>query len=215
VDDAALKAWSDTIDQYMERLMAERPDIHPITARIIAGDLYSADQATSRVSEGEDPTRAYVMVGSYARWGWVCTMVRAGKISEAWFAENIAHLWRGADPDDTDPGNLALWKRAYNANGGLIRDGRPLPESKATDRMLKVFRGGPPATVKGGIAWTLDPKIARKFADGAGERVPVRGSVVVTGLVRPRDVIAYLTERGESEVIVEPRLVRNIHPTGE
>ena len=77
-----------------------------------------------------------------------------------------------------------------------------------------MYRGGNPFEVRKGFAWTTDPKIAQKFADGAGERIQRVNGVVVVGYVRPSVVLAFLTERGESEVIVDPRLVENVHPIG-
>jgi len=211
---AALMEWSRQTSEIARELMESDPTLNYITAQVMAGDILSARKMSARVAdEDADPTDLYVMVGSYARWGWVVGMVKAGKISDEWFAENIADLWRGADPDDTDPDNLALWRRVYNAHGAVIRDGRPLPPPGG-DGNLKVFRGGSPFTVKNGFAWTLDPKIARKFATTMGGRAAVSGGVVVTGYVKPSDVLAYLTERGESEVSVDPRRVRDIHPTG-
>lgn len=211
---ARIMEWARETGKIASDLMTANPTLNYATAQIMAGDILSAREATDKVIGGEDATTAIRWVGSYARWDWVVTMVRTGRITGEWFAENIADLWVSADPDDTNPDNLAIWRKAYNDHGGLIRDGRPLPKPGG-DRMLKVFRGGSPFTVKAGISWTLDPKIAGKFAATLGGRVKVHGGVVVTGLVRPADVLAYLTDRGESEVIIDPRLVRDIHPTGE
>jgi hypothetical protein len=193
-------------------LVAKSPGLHPLTALIIAGDIQSADRASAEVAAGMDATEAYVMVGSFARWDWVVTMVKAGAIPMAWFVENIADLWRSSDPDDTNPEYLAIWQRVYASTGGVIRDGRPLPKGK--DGLLRIYRGGSASTVAHGFAWTTDPKVARKFAVTHGQRQPMAGGVVITGLVRPSSVLAYLTERSESEVIVDPRLVTDVHRIG-
>jgi hypothetical protein len=205
-----LTAYGEKISGFVTQLLAGDPSMSPITATVIAGDLISAEKATIAVTEGMDPRRAYSLVGSYARWDWVVTMFRLGHLSEAWFLANICDLWRGADPDDTDPDYLALWRRMKHRNGGLVRDGRPLPRSLD----LQVYRGGPsnPSLVKG-IAWTLDPKVARGFANGAGVRVQQKG-IVVSGSVKRGDVIAYITGRNESEVIVDPRAIGGIHVLG-
>lgn len=209
-----LQAWAEAVDKIMVDLIASQPDLHPITAHVIAGDILSARKATERVVAGEDPTKVYVTVGSFARWGWVTALVQSGAISREWFAENIADLWRGADPDDTDPANLAIWREAWFGNKrSVIRDGRPLPKKRG-DGTIAVYRGGDPFSVRKGIAWTTDPKIARKFALGAGVRVPTANGVVIAGDVMPHYVLAYLTGRGESEVIVDPTSVQNIHPIG-
>jgi hypothetical protein len=210
---ADLAEWAERADEITSLLLKQQPDLHPITAHIIAGDLISAERATKRVAAGEDALKVYVTVGSYARWDWVVTMVRAGKIGAQWFADNICDLWRGADPDDTSADYLNIWKIARSQHGAVVRDGRPLPKARA-DGTIKVYRGGDPFTVRKGFAWTTDPKIARKFADGAGTRVERRNGVVITGDVRPSHVLAYITGRNEAEVIVDPAYVKDIHPTG-
>jgi hypothetical protein len=215
-DMEALKEWAEQVNDIAAKLVAEDPSIHPITAHVVAQDILSADKATAMVNAGEPAEKAARFVGSYARWGWIVTMVEAGKLSREWFAQNIADEWVSADPDDTDPKNLMLWKQANLKHGGLIRDGRPLPSAKPLDKgMLRVYRGGNPFSVRRGISWTTDPKIAGKFARTMGGRQPVPGGVVITGLVRRSDVLAYLVDRGESEVIVDPKLVTDIHPTGD
>ena len=203
-------AWFEQTDAVAQKLMKEQPDLHPVTARVIAGDIMSASRATQEVEAGVAATEAVHMVGSFVRWDWVVTMVRLGKIDEAWFAENICDLWRSADPDDTSVENLRIWQTARRANGGMIRDGKPFPKGKA----VPVFRGGRPNTVSSGFAWTTDPKIARKFANGAGERIEIKGGIVIGGWAKPADVLAYITLRGESEVIINPHDVADLRVVG-
>jgi hypothetical protein len=188
----------------IDQLLAADPSLNPITAHIMAGDIQSAAKATELVNAGTPATKAYAYVGSYARWDWVVTMVKAGAIPGQWFAENICELWRGADPDDTNPDYLRIWRTAFVAHGAYLRDGRPLPRG----RFLTIFRGGLPNAVRDGFAWTTDPKIAHRFAVTGGGRQPVKGGVIATGTVDRRAVMAYITERGESEVIVDPLAVK-------
>jgi hypothetical protein len=174
----------------IDQLLAANPSLNPITAHIMANDILSAAKATELVNAGTPATKAYAYVGSYARWDWVVTMVKAGAIPGEWFAE-------------TNPEYLRLWNAAYVAHGGYLRDGRALPRTKT----IEVFRGGDPATVWKGFAWTTDPKIAQKFAMTMGGRTRVAGGVMVRGTVARSNVLAYITGRGESEVIVDPRFI--------
>ena len=204
----------DLIDRQMALAQKLRARGLPaITAMIVAGDILSAERATEAVSKGTPAEHAYIMVGSYARWDWCVTMVAEGRLTEQWFQDHIMDLWRSSDPDDENPDYLAIWKVASNRAGGLLRDGRALPRA-GHDGRIRVYRGGSPFTVKKGFAWTTDPKVARKFADGAGTRTRMVNGVVVVGYVKPRHILAYLTERGESEVIVDPATIANIHPAG-
>jgi hypothetical protein len=213
MNDEELKAWGERTNEIASGLIEKNPDLNFITASIIANDILSAEHRTKQVADGADATSVVWLVGSFARWDWTIAMVSAGKISAAWFADNIADLWRGSDPDDTNMSNLAIWQHARRAKGGVIRDGKPLPKADK-DGMIRVYRGITQTGGERGIAWTTDPKIAAKFANGAGERIRIVGGVVITGRVRPSSVLAYLTERGESEVIVDHRLVTDVRPVG-
>jgi hypothetical protein len=204
----ALQAYAEEQSAMVTKVLEANPGLPVITAHIIAGDLMSAERATRQVAEGMPAEQAVNLVGSYARWDWALQMVAAGVLSEQWFQDNVCHLWSGSDPDDMKPEYLAVWQRARLRAGGVIRDGRPLPTNG--NSLLRVFRGGPPFNLRGGFAWTTDPKVARRFANGAGVRTPQAGGIVISGLVRHRDVIAYITDRNESEVIVDPRRVRNV-----
>jgi len=209
----ALRQWGERTAAIAERLVKEQPSLNPITAHIIAGDLLSAERATNEVNAGVPAEQAMWMVGSFARWDWTLSMVTQGALDYATFVKVLPRLWSASDPDDTKTENLRVWQRAFAAHGGVIRDGRGLPKGNA-DGTLTIYRGGGPTGVEAGIAWTTDPKVARKFASGAGERMPRTDGVVVAGTVRPSHVLAFITGRGESEVIVDPRLVQNVHTVG-
>lgn len=177
------------------------PTVDSITRYIIAGDLLSAERAMAMVQSGEwDAERALDLTGSYARLNFALELNERGYLTEAALLAALPHLWRGSDPDDTDPRFLALWRKAFNANGrSPVRDGRPLPPGK----VLVVFRGqaaGEPY----GIAWSLDPKVAQKFARTLGGRTTRQGGVVYHGWVMRPNIMAYLTGRQEAEVIVDP-----------
>lgn len=187
-----------------ERLVKENPGLPYITATIMAGDMRSADRAYERIKSGEwDVHRAINLTGSFARLDFAMRLRSENLLSREDLYAMLPDLWRGSDPDDTDPRWLELWRLAWlDRDARTIRDGKPLPR----DRRLHIYRGqleGAPV----GIAWSLDPKIAQKFATGAGHRVPITGGVVLQGWVNRSYVYAYLTQRGESEVIVNPRYI--------
>jgi hypothetical protein len=212
MDDDALREYGQKVSERTALLMQQNPTLHYITATIIAGDLISADAVTDAVAKGEiTAVDALVRIGSYARFDWAVGAMGAGYLSTDDFYSRLPSLWRGSDPDDTQPNYLNLWHEAWVRNGcRTVCDGPPL---RALGNPLIVYRGGDPFTVKKGIAWTLNPKVARSFANGAGERIP-RNGVVIKGEVDRFDILAYLTGRKESEVIIDPRKVRNIHATG-
>jgi len=209
MNDEALIAYGQQTSEIAERLMKDDPNIPFVTATIIAGDLMSADRATSELNAGVPFDRAVWMVGSYARWDWALQMLAQGAVSEEDFAAMICRLWSASDPDDTKTDNLRVWQRVFASTGGVIRDGRPLPNQKP----LVVFRVITQEDELAGIAWTTDPKIAAKFAAGAGLRIKTDGRVL-RGTCDPHHVLAYITGRGESEVIIDPRLIKDIQIVG-
>jgi hypothetical protein len=173
--------------------------VHPTTAVIMASDRLSAEDMERRFRAGEITAELAVnLTGSFARLEQARKFVHEGWLEIDWLLANLPDLWRGSDPDDTSDEYLRLWKRARVAKGRLIVDGK-LPRFGP---IVTVYRGQMPGDPLG-IAWTTDRTIAVRFAKGAGGRAPMDGAVV-TGTVARRNVIAFLSERGESEVIVDP-----------
>lgn len=192
-------------DSAMEALIAANPAIPPMTAHIIAGDQISAERATDAVESGKlKPEEAVHLVGSYSRWQWALQ-----NCPQEWVWKNIAELWRGADPDDTDVDNITVWSDAFlNRGERYIRDGKPLPRGQK----ITLYRGQMPNDPLG-IAWTTDLDIAKRFASGVGLRTRMNG-VVITGWVWRGLIFGYLTGRKESEVIVRPSDVNDIKVVG-
>jgi hypothetical protein len=156
-----------------------------------------ADEALA----GGDPWQDAVwLCGSFARVAWVRDHVEAGDIPRTELFPEWLDLWVSGDPDDTDPWALGFWEEASEWAGGLLTDAPDgLPAGSLT-----VYRGqsaGDPL----GISWTLDPAVAHMFA--AGIRVALPDGVVYTGTVEPADVLGYITQRDEAEIVVDPSKV--------
>ena len=72
-----------------------------------------------------------------------------------------------------------------------------------------------------GISWTTDKRIALKFAATGGGRIRVRGGVLLqarVSTIQPGAVLAYITGRDESELIVDPKFLVNVdflNPTNQ
>lgn len=182
-------------------LMEKNPRLSFITAFIIAGDQASARRSLDWMRQGLAFEHAVGLVGSYGRLGFLLDAEREGFITRDQLLDALPEYWPGSDPDDTDRRFLDLWFEAFKRNG-RVAVGDPLPRRT----LLTVYRGQFPEESYG-IAWTLDRKVAQRFADGASLRTPTPGGVILKGRVRRSDVLAYLTERGESEVILDPRVI--------
>lgn len=82
---------------------------------------------------------------------------------------------------------------------------------KALPNVIKVFRGCSEGRVNG-ISWTTDRNVAVKFAKGhRGISVPT--PVLVSATIRKADIYTVLTDREESEIILNPTALRKVSVT--
>lgn len=175
-----------------------------VTAYVIAGDIVSAEKATELVESGARPEEVVNYIGSYARFDWAVK-----NLPRAYLFKRLPELWSGSDPDDTNPEYLQLWREAYAANcfGALYDDRcKELPHG-----VLTLYRGQPEGAPLG-ISWTRDIGIARKFARSGGLRETIADGVVLKAKVSAGVCMAYITGRGESEVIVDPDDLEGVRP---
>lgn len=180
----------------------QSPHIPFITAYIIAGDRLSAERAEELVKTGTSAVEASVFVGSYARFEFIVNHYKQGNISSEEFFKLLPREWSACDPDDTNREYLQLWKEAFERYG-RIETGKPLKK----DKILTIYRGQRSQDSQLGVSWTLRRAIARKFARGAALRQRAMDGVILKARISQSQVLAYLTQRGEEEVIVDPTLL--------
>jgi hypothetical protein len=185
-----------------KELMEADPRLPYISALVMAGDLVGADQASAALREGKPFAEVLWHVGSYGRLSFVLKALADGYTTIQELLPLWPELWSGSDPDDADPRFLEVWRQACEANGGVVEDGSPLP----THPVITIYRGQD-ADAPLGIAWTTSKRIAMKFARGAATRQSNRNGVVIRRTVKRENVLAYLTGRGEFEIIVDPERV--------
>ena len=232
----------DTQKKGMVMAMHRRPDLDGSIGQLVAANDYAGMLRTKKrielglITEEE----SLVHVGSMARMDWIVELLadREGVDLDdyGWIRQIIANLpeyWRGSDPDDTRPEFEALFRTAYAMQPAVAKslEFHPLhdgPELGYRNDLnpFTVYRGEPnhqnkwtydPSTV-GGLSWTLNPKVANKFATGATLRQRCSGKVI-RATVLYSEVLAYITGRGEEELIVPPDRVLvtefwNVTPSG-
>jgi hypothetical protein len=188
-----IDARIERINTLTAALLAANPQLN-LTAHILATDQVSAELMTAEVKAGRmTPEQAVSWVGSFARLEWA---MRHCPVE--WVIGHLPELWMCSDPDDTNPAFLALWQAAFERNlWRIVCDGKRFEPGPA----VRAYRGQLPAEPLG-IAWTLDRKIAQRFARGAGVRRPIDG-VIYQAEINREFVLAYLTGRGESELIID------------
>jgi hypothetical protein len=190
------------------------PSLPYITAYIMAGDQLSMERSQRMVEAGIRFERALHFVGSYRRLEFALWALEHGFATKDVVLDELPSLWSGSDPDDTDRRFLELWHDAWLRNKRKpVCDGRPLPA-----RTVRIYRGQDalpddyvpnPERLPVGIAWSLDVRVAERFANGAALRVHRRPNpVLYVAEVDRKDVYGYLTGRGESEVVVNPFKIR-------
>ncbi len=184
----------------IKELMAKDPKLPHYIALVIAGDEVERDRAYARIREGEDWKRQLSMTGSYGRLDLALWLVEDQVIQEEDLFPMLPEIWCGSDPDDTDERFKHIWEAAWKANGReTITDGVPLP---STEKIF-VYRGQDEGEAIG-IAWTLDLQIAQRFASGMATRQGNRAGVVYKASIKRKRIYAYLTSRGEDEVVLDP-----------
>jgi hypothetical protein len=175
-----------------------------LQATVVAGDEMHGDALEQGVkTQSLDPMEFVDKVGSYARLDWA-----KRNLTQDQFLSLFPGLWRDADPDDSREYALPIWEELYRRNGNkIITDEKPLRPGKR----LTVYRGQ--LDFIPGVAWSLSKKTAEKFALTGGMRMFVPGGRVIKGRVARENILAYITGRGEREVIVDPFKVKIIKET--
>lgn len=176
-----------------DRLMKEQ-GLPVITAFCMAGDRISALRADKLLAAGWPIDRVVWTVGPLERMNWAIV-----NCDYEWIVAHLSALWCHSDPDDTDDRFLGAWLEAHKRNGyWYVRDGPELPAGE----WLTVYRGQIGEMV--GIRWTCDRVVAERFAQTGGGRLEVPGGRVLERRIKHSQVLAYLTQGGESEVVVRP-----------
>lgn len=125
-------------------------------------------------------------------------LVRRKVLSHEQVRNILADIWTDAEaPHQFGYGRLVrLFKKA-----GFLTDIPGLKEPV----QCEIFRGCWPRH-KNGISWTLDEAKAKWFAGRHNENGDSR---VYCGEVPPEGILAIFNDRGEQEVVVDPKFVRH------
>ena len=128
--------------------------------------------------------------------GWIAEISR-WPVHEYW--REVVEAWL-----DSPPLPPQVWRRLWTEvqrdpvdRWRYVHSGRELAAFCALSEVVPVYRGCAPDNQEG-ISWTTDPQMAITFAGSDG---------IVVGAVQRREVLAYLTRRGEHEIIALPEHV--------
>jgi hypothetical protein len=164
---------------------------------------YKKERLKKAIAEGDLNTAIFLHERPY-RLDYLRSLWRSKKISLEELREELPGVWCDAEPDDTDRRWLTLWKQATKDGGTLVPgEGAVAP---GWSDLQRIYRGGSKPGEKLGIAWTTDYEIAKFFA----LRFRNLGVIFTGRLPLGERALGYITERGESEVIVDPSKVVDI-----
>ncbi len=158
-------------------------------------------------------------VGTYSRVDFIEFLYDNGAINREWQVEHLPYYWCVSDPPDDTDKMRHLWHYVHNyynksgkypqptnldfPNNILTYGGEKLPLRS----YFTVYRGTVlPITTEDppyyGISWTTDVEVAKRFARGAGIRQSRAPGHLYRASVRYSEILAYITARGEEELIV-------------
>ena len=133
------------INAKMLTLVEADPALPYISAYVMAGDLVRADEVIDLLRDGKVTwDQAQTMVGSYGRMDLRARAYTEALIDVEQAIEDLPAVWRGADPDDTDPRFLGLWRMAWKANRyQTVRDrkGSRITCLRGTGSLVRIYRG--------------------------------------------------------------------------
>lgn len=132
-------------------------------------------------------------------------LMGAASTQEFWRIFNLG--WNTCDDTWAHRGDLLnLMRRHGSGEPFLHGDAGALYRRLEDD--VTLHRGCSADRVRG-ISWTTDPKIAATFARGH-RGIPVPRAVIARAIVPKTAIFTVATERNESELIIDPRRLRQL-----
>lgn len=180
---------------------------HPLVVELLptwkpANEKYAHKQRrlAEALKDGDWHTVIYLHERPY-RLEALRTYWREKAIDLPTFRVLLPDVWSDAEPNDTDPRYLTMWRQASKGHGIVYSD----PDLHL-DQPEVIYRGGGKIDEKLGIAWTTDWNIARFFAMRYRDI-----GVIWTATCRIEDVLGFVQDRSESEVIIDPAKVQIVN----
>lgn len=135
---------------------------------------------------------------------------RKKSITREQLRDQLPWIWTDSEPNDTDRRWVTLFRDSTKTEGVLVSDmfngiRYPLPD----DEVLTIYRGTHYRNDKLGLAWSLSKEVAEMFSS-YGRLKDQNPGWVITGEVPRGDILAYLMNRKEHEIDVDPAKVKVI-----
>ncbi len=194
--------------QILSHKLVQQIPYHPSLNAQINGFYHHKQQAVAQALQGKNWSQYIWLHERPWRWGALEAVVpRIAKDEEYW--RLFKQVW--VDSENIWQNKRIIRTLLRRSSGrDLLMDAPLKAELKvridpATGR-IPVWRGAGPKNTRG-YSWTLDRDRAVWFAYRL--RPASEPAMLVSGVVRLEQIIAYIMDRGEDEVIIEPGRVQN------
>lgn len=172
-------------------------------------DKYLIHFRDNAINKCEDLSGLLSLIRKSYRLTYLLYMIKEKIITKKECGNFLAEHWTIIENLSTDTNvkkAAALsWIRA--ADKDKLMDKGELKKYNAFPEILTVYRGCGTMKALRGMSWTLSEEKARWFADRFATG---QGGVTYRAKIRKEDIVAYMNNRGEQEVIVDYRKIFDV-----
>ena len=164
-------------------------------------------QTEELIDQAETPFHVFMMITKSYMLGFL--KYAKPFLSSEDFTKMLADAWVRSESPNADP-NLSKSKLVSlfkAADPEILMDAEERAQLQSLDDKVTIYRGVTSYNARNvkALSWTLDENVARWFASRFGEQ----GRVYQAQIAKD-DILAIFTGRNESEVIVDPKQLREI-----
>ena len=164
-------------------------------------------QTEELIDQAETPFHVFMMITKSYMLGFL--KYAKPFLSSEDFTKMLADAWVRSESPNADP-NLSKSKLVSlfkAADPEILMDAEERAQLQSLDDPVTIYRGVTSYNARNvkALSWTLDENVARWFASRFGEQ----GRVYQAQIAKD-DILAIFTGRNESEVIVDPKQLREI-----
>ena len=164
-------------------------------------------QTEELIDQAETPLHVFMMITKSYMLGFL--KYAKPFLSSEDFTKMLADAWVRSESPNADP-NLSKSKLVSlfkAADPEILMDAEERAQLQSLDDKVTIYRGVTSYNARNvkALSWTLDENVARWFASRFGEQ----GRVYQAQIAKD-DILAIFTGRNESEVIVDPKQLREI-----
>lgn len=162
---------------------------------------------SKKIDRADDVIAVYIMLNK--TYGLTFLKYAKQYLSAKDLSEILADAWiRSENPNmDANVTKSELAAMFEQADKAALMTDEERKRLSAMDDIITIYRGITPYNAKNvrALSWTTDIKKAEWFANRFGQS----GTVYKTQISKAK-VLAYFTSRGESEIIVNPKEIKNL-----